>query len=78
MTAKKAQHVVRSPNGGWSVKKEGSDKATKTFKTQAEAIDRAKEIAKSQQTEMVVHSKDGRINYKNSYGNDPNPPKDKK
>lgn len=73
----KNQHVV--PDGKkWGVKGEGNSKATELFDTQKEAIERAREIARNQRSEVVIHRKDGRIRDKDSYGNDPNPPKDKK
>lgn len=69
----KNQHVV--PNGTqWQVKGEGNDKATATFDTQAEAIERARDIAKNQQSELLVHNRQGEIRDRNSYGNDPYPP----
>lgn len=72
--SKKGQHVV--PNKGkWSVRKAGSPKASKTFDTQDDAIRHAKDIAKNQKTEMYIHGRDGRIRERNSYGNDPHPPK---
>lgn len=71
------QHIV--PNGNlWQVKRENSDKATKNFATQKEAIDYGRNIAKNQESELVIHDKKGRIRDKDSYGNDPCPPKDKK
>lgn len=71
---KKGQHVV--PNGGkWSVRKAGSSRASGTYQTQKEAITKATSIAKNQKTELYVHGKDGRIRERNSYGNDPFPPK---
>lgn len=75
---KKTQHVVKSPDGGWAVKKGGATRATKVFDTQREAIKHGQEIAKSQKAEFYVHREDGRIRDKRSYGNDPFPPKDKK
>lgn len=75
---KKTQHVVKNPTGGWSVKKGGSAKATKVHKTQREAITHGREIAKNQKAEFYVHGRDGKIREKDSYGNDPMPPKDKK
>ncbi|NTU74289.1 DUF2188 domain-containing protein [Candidatus Roizmanbacteria bacterium] len=36
------------------------------------------DIAKTQKTELVIHNQDGKISNKNSFGNDPCPPKDKK
>jgi len=74
--SKDSQHVVsNSSKGGWDVKKSGSDRASKHFDTQKEAIDWAKSRAKNQKTELYVHGKDGKIREKNSYGNDPHPPK---
>lgn len=71
---RKGQHVV--PNeGGWSVKRAGSSRATSTHATQAEAIAEATRIARNQQTELYVHGRDGRIRERNSYGKDPHPPK---
>ena len=36
------------------------------------------ELAKKLKVEHVIHNKDGKISDKDSYGNDPFPPKDKK
>ena len=71
------QHVV--PNSGtWQVKREGASKATKSFYTQQEAINYARDIAKNQQSELIIHRRNGTIRDKDSYGNDPCPPKDTK
>jgi hypothetical protein len=72
----KNQHVVPN-NGKWSVKGAGNGKSTVTTNTQKQAIEKAKVIAKNQKSEVVIHGKDGKIRDKDSYGNDPNPPKDK-
>jgi uncharacterized protein YdaT len=74
----KQQHVTPHPDGGWQVKGAGNEKATKITDTQKEAIDAAREIAKHQKTEVVIHGTDGRIRDKDSYGPDPNPPRDTK
>ena len=70
----KGQHVVPR-DGKWGVRKTGSDKVTKTFDTQREAIDEARRIARNQSTELYVHGRDGRIRSRDSYGKDPYPPK---
>ena len=75
---KKNQHVVPSKDGGWDVKGEGNSKSTAHTDTKQEAIDKGREIAKNQHSELVIHGKDGRIQDKDSYGNDPYPPKDTK
>lgn len=72
--SKNGQHVV--PNGGkWSVRSAGAQRASKTFATQQEAIDNARNRAKKLGTELYIHGKDGRIRERNSYGRDPFPPK---
>ena len=74
----KNQHVVPHKNGGWGVRGEGNNRITKKTNTQSQAIDIAREIAKNQQSEVVIHRPDGRIRDKDSYGNDSCPPKDTK
>lgn len=72
--SKKGQHVV--PNGGkWSVRRAGASRASGVYDTQKEAIEKAKDIARTQQTELYIHGRDGRIRERNSYGRDPFPPK---
>ena len=70
----KNQHVVPHPDG-WAVKGAGNEKATKITTTQKEAIEKAREIAKNQQSELVVHRKNGQIRQKDSFGNDNCPPR---
>ena len=45
------------------------------FDTQKEAIAKAREIAINQKSELFIHGENGRIRERNSYGNDPYPPK---
>lgn len=72
--SKKGQHVV--PNDGkWSVRRTGSSRASGTYNTQQEAVEKAREIARNQHTELYVHGRDGRIRKRDSYGGDPHPPK---
>jgi hypothetical protein len=73
----KNQHVIPH-KGNWGVKGAGNKKVTEVSPTQAQAIALAKSIAKNQSSEVVIHGKNGQIRDKDSYGNDPNPPKDKK
>lgn len=74
MSKGKNQHVVKHSDG-WAVKGAGNEKATKVVNTQKEAISIAKEIAKNQNSELLIHSRKGQIREKNSYGNDDFPPK---
>ena len=81
MKNKKNQHVVPSsdtPSKKWAVKGEGNKRNTKLTLTKDKAVERARQIAKNQKTELVIHNKDGKISDKDSFGNDPNPPGDMK
>ena len=71
--SRKGQHVVPRDNK-WAVRKSGSDRVTRKFDTQKEAIKVAREFARNQETELYIHGRDGRIRDRNSYGNDPYPP----
>lgn len=77
MSKKPAIHVVPSEKG-FGVKVEGNSRLSKDFKTKGEALEYGKDRAKQEKTELVSHRKDGTIDNKNSYGNDPHPPKDLK
>ena len=66
----KNQHVV--PKGTkWAVKGAGNERYTNVVDTQKQAIGIAREIAKNQQSEMIIHRPNGSIRDKDSYGNDP-------
>lgn len=78
MTTKRSNHVVPSvKEGGWAVKKSGSTKASKSFPKKADAIKFGRELSKKEHSELYIHKKDGTIQNRNSYGNDPFPPKDR-
>lgn len=70
MSKGKNQHVTKYP-GGWQVKGAGNEKATAVTNTQAEAIKIAREIAKNQESELIIHGTNGKIRQKDSQGNDP-------
>lgn len=74
---KKNQHVV--PNGSkWAVRGAGNVKRTAVTDTQAQAIEIAREIARKQKSEVVIHRPNGQIRDKDSYGPDPSSVKDTK
>lgn len=74
---RKEYHVVPHENG-WAVKKNNASKSSACTSTKSDAVSKAKELSKNSGSEMVVHGKNGKIQYSNSYGKDPCPPKDKK
>lgn len=71
----KNQHITPHPDGGWQVKGAGNSRATARTDTQADAINIGREIARNQQSELVIHRPNGQIRDKDSYGNDPFPPR---
>lgn len=75
--AKKNVHVVKHDDG-WAVKKEGNERASSVHPTQQQAIDVGRDAAKAERSELVIHGRDGKIRDKDSFGNDPFPPRDTK
>jgi hypothetical protein len=73
---KKDIHVVKH-DGGWAVRREGNERASSVHDTKADAMAQAREQGRRDHVEVVEHGRNGRIQGSNSYGNDPNPPKDK-
>ncbi len=72
--SKKNQHVVPHKDG-WAVKGEGNQRASSVHNTQQDAINSARSAAKTQKSELLIHGRDGQIRARDSYGNDPYPPK---
>jgi hypothetical protein len=73
--------MVTRAGSNWAVKKPGADRASSIHSTQAEAIDRAREILVNDGGgELTVQGRDGRIRDSDTVppGNDPNPPKDRR
>ena len=71
------QHITKK-NDEQRVIGEKNKKATKKFATQKEVIDYGRKVAINQQSELVIHGVNGKIRAKDSYGNDPIPPRDTK
>lgn len=68
------QYVVRHGDR-WGVRGEGSDRLTKGFDRQSEAIAFGRNVARNQRTELRIQGESGRFREAWSYGNDPFPPK---
>lgn len=67
---------VSPSNGQWKVQGAGNSKATKIFDNKSDAIAFGKSIAKNQHSELIIQKSNGQIQSKDSYGNDPFPPRD--
>ncbi|WP_133493438.1 DUF2188 domain-containing protein [Alcanivorax sp. 24] len=77
MTKKRNIHIVPHKDG-WASRREGGSRASSVHRTQAEAMRQGRDMAKKDRVELVTHGRDGRIRDSDSYGNDPNPPRDRK
>lgn len=76
--ANKDYHVVPKQGGGWTVRQSGSKSTLGSFRTQADASSVARTLAQMSGSERVIHRPNGQIRQKDSYGNDPCPPRDKR
>jgi hypothetical protein len=69
------QHVVKRPDG-WAVKGEGNSRYTsRGMATQQKARQRAEQVARNKGSDVIIHRANGQIRDRDSYGNDPFPPK---
>jgi hypothetical protein len=59
----------------WKSKVEGSTRAAHVGGTKAEQTATGRQMAKDRGVEHAIRKLDGTIGEKNSYGNDPHPPK---
>ncbi len=66
-------HVIHS-QGEWKVRREGSSRASRVFRTKDAAVAYGRKVGKSERLELYIHNADGRISDRRSYGNDPFPP----
>ena len=65
---------VSPASGDWKVHSAGAHRAAGVYDTKAEAVARAREVAINKEAELLVQNENGRIGWRNSYGNDPFPP----
>lgn len=70
-------HVVQH-GVGWGTLCEGGPRASQVYGIQTQAIQAGRQMARQGQVELLIHGRDGRILARDTYGNDPYPPKDGK
>ena len=68
-------HVTRRPDKQWQGIGEGNSRPYFVAKTQEEARKMARERAIKSEVEVLTHGVNGKIRARESYGNDPYPPK---
>ncbi|OLL11909.1 hypothetical protein BKH17_08495 [Actinomyces oris] len=64
-----------SEDNRWKNRVLGNKRASNTFDTKAEAQAKGREMAQKLRSEHIIKKRDGTIGERNSYGNDPYPPK---
>lgn len=69
MSKGKNQHVVPRENK-WAVVGEGNSRATVVTPTQEQAIEKGREIARNQESELLIHGRGGPIRERDSHGHD--------
>ena len=68
--AKPAVAVEPRPKG-WAVQTDGTKRAASLHLKKADAVDAGRAQARRQGAELVIKGKDGRIQKRDSHGNDP-------
>lgn len=69
------QHITKRSDGNWQVKCEGASRASFVTAAQSEAIMCGRRICSNQESESIIHRRDGKICAKDSHGHDSFPPR---
>jgi hypothetical protein len=71
-----SRKVHVTPRGDrWAVERDNAGRASSLHDTQAEAERAGRVTARREGVEFLLHGRDGRIRERDSYGNDPCPPR---
>ena len=63
--------VEPRPDGRWAVQTDGTSRAASLHDRKTDAVVSARHLARNKRTELVIKNGKGRIESKDSYGNDP-------
>ncbi len=74
MTNRKNVHAVPRQEG-WAVQRPNADRASSLHATQAQAEAAGRGLARKDNSEFLLHGRNGQIRERDSYGNDDFPPK---
>jgi len=74
MSKRRNIHTVPHEDG-WANRREGSDRASGLYPTKDTAEQAGRDTARRAGVEHLIHRRDGTIGERNSYGNDPFPPR---
>jgi hypothetical protein len=70
-----AVHITPRDDGRWNVIRDGAERASSVHDTQTDATDAGRNTARREETELYIHGRDGKNRDRDSYGNDPYPPR---
>ncbi len=76
MSKKNVHTVYNKDRGMWETKLEKQSKPLSSSHTKSTAEEKSVKEAKKFEVDHIIHNKDGKISARESYGNDPFPPKD--
>ena len=69
-------HITKTDNG-WSLKKQGADRASKTASTKAEIIKLAREFLDGKTASLKIHREDGTLEEERTFPRSADPSKSK-
>jgi hypothetical protein len=75
MKTKGIHTVYNAERRRWENKKDKSARPLSSHLTRNNAVEKGRRIAKKGRAEHIIHYQEGPIQKRNSYGNDPFPPK---
>ena len=68
-------HTTPNPNGNGWVNNVGGRPTGVVHRTQETAVEVGRDIARQNSSEHFIHGRNGQIRERNTYGDDPYPPK---
>lgn len=72
MSERKRVWVSPDGQGGWDVKTQGAQRAAANYEDKPDAVNRAKDIARSAPLgQVIIKGEDGKIQTEHTYGKDP-------
>ena len=68
-------HITPRDDGRWSVIRDGAERSSSVHDTQADATAAGRNTARREETELYIHGRDAITRLRDSYANDPYPPR---
>lgn len=73
---KRTIYRVKLCDGGWEVRRDGAERASRLFETKEPAVEYGIDVArKNQPSQLVIYLASGEFEEERTYGNDPYPPR---